>query len=281
MARYITRYPVKEMCRVLNISLSGYYKHRKRACMDTDESWYIIIRNIKQGQKVVYGYRKVCYEAVKRLGLKVNHKKIYRIMVKYGLLSKIRRKQSSNYCYSDEGFVNIYENKLNREFEVQKSNQVWLQDITEVVTKKEGRLYLSAILDAKGRYLVEYKYSTEQNVALVMMTLRAAIMQNYHNGLMLHSDRGYQYTGMTYKKFAADKKLTISMSNTATPKDNAPMESFFSSLKTECIYRLKPKTIAEAKEMIDCYAKFYNNERVILKYKATPAEIRQDSLRLA
>lgn len=86
----------------------------------------------------------------------------------------------------------------------------------------------------------------------------------------IHSDRGFQYTSMAYKKFMEKSVIRISMSRPANPKDNAPMESFFGVLKTECLYWRKPQKIAEAITLTEEFVKYYNNERVILKYGGTP-----------
>lgn len=255
------------MCRLTGVSPAGYYKSNRSVQEDTDIQWYHTIKAVKSGYKESYGYRKVCFELNGLPGIYVNHKKIYRIMVKYGLLSKIRRKKRSNYRSPEEGFVNIYENKLNRHFKQDEPNNVWLQDITELKLK-DGRLYVSAILDAYRSRLVSYRYSTNNNVDLVMSTLKAAM--ETERVKMLHSDRGFQYTSMPYRKLAEENKIALSMSAPGNPKDNAPMESFFSVLKTECIYRRKPKTIAEAIQLIHSFADYYNNERVILKYDGAP-----------
>jgi len=126
----------------LGVSESGYYKHKniekKEEC---DEELYKEIKEIKKGFKESYGYRKVSFEINRGREKKINHKKIYRVMVKYNLLSKIRRKKSSNYKSFGEKFINIYENKLNRKFDQKEQDKVWLTDITEYKCK-EGVIYI-------------------------------------------------------------------------------------------------------------------------------------------
>ena len=238
---------------------------------------YEEIKEIKKGFKESYGYRKVEYDINVDREEKINHKRIYRVMVKYSILSKIRRKKSSNYRDFEEKFINIYENKLNREFLQEEKNKVWLTDITEYKCK-EGKIYMSALIDCHRSKLVSYKYSTNSNVNLVLETVRGALKQKRkekkeeEKRTLLHSDRGFQYTGMAYRKTAQENEIELSMSETGIPQDNAPMESFFSSLKLECLYARKPKTLQETKDLIDEYANFYNNERVILKYGGRPVE---------
>lgn len=273
MKQLRNKYQVRRLCRALEVSESGYYKYLKEEgkCGKRDEELMGIIGEIKAGEKVSYGYRKVGFEIRRDYGKEVNHKRVYRVMVKYGQLSKIRRKHSSNYRSYNEGFVNIYENKLNRGFGQEESNKVLLTDITEYKCK-DGILYISAILDCYRSQIVAYKYSTNNNVDLVLETIRAAIKKRNRAGVLLHSDRGFQYTGMRYKKIAQENGIEISMSGARTPKDNAPMESFFGSLKTESLYIKKPKSIQEAKDLVDEYVEYYNTRRVILKYKGAPQE---------
>jgi len=237
---------------------------------------YEEIKKIKAGFKASYGYRKVEFEVNSGREKKINHKKIYRVMVKYNLLSKIRRKKSSNYRRFDEKFVNIYENKLNRKFRQDEKNKVWLTDVTEYKCK-EGVLYLSSLMDCYRGRLVSYKYSTNNNVNLALETVKGALkqrvpMERKEWKTLLHSDRAHQYTGFAYAKIAQENGIELSMSSAGQPKDNAPMESFFSSLKLECLYARKPQTLQATKDLIDEYAVFYNTQRVILKYKGSPVE---------
>ena len=103
------KYRIKDLCKAAGISESGYYKWENKAvAADKDESLYKKIKDIKRGWfKESYGYRKIRYELKEREGIEINHKKVYRIMVKYNLLSKIGRKKSSNYRMMGEGFINI------------------------------------------------------------------------------------------------------------------------------------------------------------------------------
>ena len=146
-------------------------------------------------------------------------------------------------------------------------NKVWMQDITEIKLK-DGKLYMAAVMDAHRSELVSLQYSMNNNVDLVMSAVRTAIKKRKCE--LIHSDRGFQYTSMPYKKLMEECGIRISMSRPANPKDNAPMESFFGVLKTECLYRIRPKTIAEAISLIETFVGYYNNERIILKYGGAP-----------
>ena len=123
--------------------------------------------------------------------------------------------------------------------------------------------------------IVAYKTGTEQNINLVLSTIRAAKRKEKVTAeLQLHSDQGFQYTSQAYFKLTQSYHITPSMSRRGNPYDNALGENFFSILKTECIYRAKIRTYEEARLLIGAYIQFYNNERIQLKTKLTPLEKR-------
>ena len=136
-------------------------------------------------------------------------------------------------------------------------------------------MYLSIIRDLYDNSIVASKTGTEQNVNIVLSTIRAAKKKEKVTGeLQLHSDQGFQYTSQAYFKLTQSYGITPSMSRRGNPYDNALAENFFSILKTECIHRVKLKTYEEARLLIDEYIHFYNNERIQLKTKLTPLEKR-------
>ena len=136
-------------------------------------------------------------------------------------------------------------------------------------------LYLSVIRDLYDNSIVAYKTGTEQNINLVLSTIRAAKRkENVTAELQLHSDQGFQYTSQAYFNLTQSYGITPSMSRRGNPYDNAMAENFFSILKTECIYRTKLRTYEEARLLIGQYIHFYNNERIQLKTKLTPMEFR-------
>ena len=191
-------------------------------------------------------------------------------MQKYNLLSVIRRKRYRNYGEH----IHRYPNLLNRDFKADKPNQKWVTDISYIKTG-QGTLYLSVIRDLYDNSIVAYKTGTEQNVNLVLSTIRAAKRKEKVTAeLQLHSDQGFQYTSNQYFKLTKSYNITPSMSRKGNPYDNAMAENFFSILKTECIYRTKLRTYEEARLLIGQYIYFYNNERIQLKTKLTPLEKR-------
>ena len=123
--------------------------------------------------------------------------------------------------------------------------------------------------------IVAYKTSTEQNINLVLSTIKEAKKkENVTAELQLHSDQGFQYTSHGYYSLTQSYGITPSMSRRGNPYDNALAENFFSILKTECIYRVKLQTYVEARLLIAEYIHFYNHQRIQLKTKLTPFEKR-------
>lgn len=161
-----------------------------------------------------------------------------------------------------------------RDFTATRPNEKWVTDISYIQTK-QGFLYLSMIKDLYDNSIVGYRYATQMPASLVIETVRAAVKNaKPSGGLILHSDNGFQYTSLAYYNVAKANGIKPSMSSIGCPYDNACAENFFSMLKTECIYRAKPQTFDEAKELVDEYIYFYNNERIQLKTGLTPMKVR-------
>ena len=268
--RHKDKYSVSEMCRFFKVSRSGYYDYVKR--MDIPAWDLPLAEKIRECQEQcgkTYGYRRV-HIWLERNGIYRNPKTILRVMQKYGLLSVIRRKKYRNYG----DYLHKYPNLLNRDFSAERPNQKWVTDISYIHTK-QGVLYLSVIRDLYDNSIVAYKTGTEQNVNLVLSTLKEAKKkEKVTTELQLHSDQGFQYTSQAYYRLTQSYGISPSMSRRGNPYDNALAENFFSILKTECIYRVKLQTYEEARLLIGEYIHFYNNERIQLKTKLTPLEKR-------
>ena len=195
-------------------------------------------------------------------------------MQKYGLPAEIRRKKYRN-CGE---YLHKYPSLLNRNFNAEKPNQKWVTDISYIHTK-QGLLYLSIIRDLFDNSIVAYKTGTEQNVNLVLSTIREAMKREKVTAeLQLHSDQGFQYTSQAYFRLTQSYDITPSMSRRGKPYDNAMAENFFSILKTECIYRTKLQTYEDDRILIDEYIHFCNHQRIQLKTKLTPPEKRCQSV---
>ena len=268
--RHKDKYSISEMCRFFEVSRSGYYDYVKR--MDVPARDLPLAEKIRECQEhshSTYGYRRV-HIWLERQGIHKNPKTVLRVMQKYNLLSEVRRKKYHNYTNG----IYKYPNHLARDFRADRPNEKWVTDISYIRTG-QGFLYLSVIRDLYDNSIVAYKTGTEQNINLVLSTIRAAKRKEKVTGsLHLHSDQGFQYTSQAYYSLTKSYHITPSMSSRGNPYDNAMAENFFSILKTECIYRAKIRTYEEARLLIGAYIHFYNHERIQLKTKLTPLEKR-------
>ena len=271
--RHRNEYPVSVMCKFFEVSRSGYYDFVKRIGQpEHDVELAGKIQECQDKTNKTYGYRRV-WKWLRDRNIKRNPKTVLRIMRKYGLLSEIRRRRK----WINLGRqVHKYKNHLNRQFHADRPNTKWVTDISYIHTK-EGVLYLSMIRDLYDNSIVAYKTASRQTVSLVLDTIRLAMKREKKRvaaELQLHSDQGFQYTSQAYFNLTQSYGITPSMSSKDNPYDNAMAENFFSILKTECIYRRRPKTFKEANELIDSYIHFYNHERIQLKTGVAPLTLR-------
>ena len=206
-----------------------------------------------------------------RPGIEVNLKAILRLMRKLNLLSVVRRRRP--YTRYQQA-VHKYPNLLNRRFDQPRPNQFWVMDITYIPIPG-GMLYMCAVLDLCGKVVLNWKIGSEMSSSLVTDTIREALQQEkVTDGLALHSDQGSQYTSKAYFDLTQAYHVSPSMSSPGCPYDNAAMENFFGTLKTECLYRARFSSRAEVEQLVAEYIHFYNFERISLKNGLTPLEIR-------
>lgn len=274
--RHQAEYAVSVMCRFFGVSRSGYYDFVQRAGRpEKDKELADIIAWQRKRCWGTYGYRRM-WLWLRSQNIHKNPKTVLRIMKKYDLLSEIRRRRKWVQMGQQ---VHQYKNLLNRQFQADKANTKWVTDISYIHTK-QGVLYLSMIRDLYDNSIVAYKTGTDQTVNLVLDTIHLAMKQVKKKAaeeLQLHSDQGAQYASQAYFELTQTYGITPSMSRRGNCYDNAMAENFFSILKTECIYRCKPATFAQANEMIDRYIHFYNHERIQLKTGVAPLTLRHST----
>lgn len=235
--RFAGKYPLGETCKVLGVSYSGYYKWRTRHQQPDRDAFLIqLIQSRYKASNSSAGYRQVTLQLRKHYGITVNHKTVYRIMKKMGILSVSRRRRSyTRYCDA----IHRYDNVFNRDFKAERPNQKWVTDVTYIHTE-QGVLYLSAIKDLYDGFIVGHRHGPEQSINLVSMTIKDALhKEKVASGLALHSDQGFQYTSHAYFRLTQECDITPSMSRRGNCLDNACMENFFGMLKTEWIQRRK------------------------------------------
>lgn len=266
------RYPIMVMCRFFKVSRSGYYDFVKRIDNPARDGYLAtLIAECQERCNKTYGCRRVQIWLQKKKHVTINFKTVLRIMNKYGLLSEIRRRRKYRKMGEE---LHRYENVLNRNFHADRPNSKWVTDISYIQTG-EGTLYLSIIRDLYDNSIIAFKIGNEQTVHLVLSTIKSAVeKEEITTELQLHSDQGLQYTSRGYFNLTREYGITPSMSRRGNCFDNAMAENFFGILKTECLYRNKPKTFSEARQCISEYVDFYNYERIQLKTKLTPYEKR-------
>ena len=247
------------MCAVLEISPKTYYKYRNKE--DPDYYDYLIIKEIFDDSKGTYGYRRIVEGLKIKYGVVINRKKVLRIMKKYNLIPEYYRKakKKNKNTRIEE---NVKSDMLKRDFDTKNPNKVWITDITYLIFKG-ARAYLSTILDLYGRKAIAYQISKSNDNKLVMDTLNQAIAkQKDVQGLIIHSDQGFQYTSYEYKAICESNGILISMSRKGTPIDASPIESFHSILKKETLHNNNITNLEQYLMLIEEWIKFYNTIRI-------------------
>ena len=256
-------FPVVPMCHVLGVSKSGYYAWRNRKPSVRkleDERLKVAIRAAHERGRGTYGPEKIQEELADVEKMEAGLNRIKRLRREM----KIRCKQVKKFKATTDSKHNhpVAPNLLNQDFEVPEPNQAWVADISYVATD-EGWLYLAGIKDLWNREVVGYVMSHRMTQALVGRALFQAVAKRKPpKGLIHHSDRGSQYCSKSYQKLMRQFKMQPSMSRKGNCYDNAPMESFFGTLKNELVhhrkYRTRQEAIAEIREYIEV---FYNRQR--------------------
>jgi len=264
---------VIEMCDFLKISRAAYYAWIKRISKPDDDYRIELIEQAYKASNRTYGYRRVQMWITQKCGVVINHKAVLRLMNKLGIHS-VARKRKFMKKKEDLGTFHQYPNLLNREFSAKLPNQKWVTDVTFVQTQ-QGWAFLSTIKDLYDGFIVAHHFARQNSFELVTKTIRLAKQKEVvTDGLVLHSDQGYQYSSHAYFILTKEYNITPSMSRRGNCWDNAPMENFFGHLKEEALRRVHDPSFEEAKQLIDDYIYFYNYERIQLKSRQTPFQLR-------
>ena len=263
------------MCQVLDVSGSGYYDWLDRPTSATQQRREVLgdeIREIHAAVKRRYGSPRIHAELVAR-GQRCCVNTVAKIMKELGIAAISHRKFRVCTTDSKHDFP-IAANQLQQEFTAVEPNRIWLADITYIPTA-EGWLYLAAVEDLYSRRVVGWSMSTSMESRLVVDALQMAVAARFPNeGLLAHSDRGSQYASDHYQSILSQHGIECSMSRAGNCYDNAPMESFFASLKKELVHQEQYPTIEAAKASLFEYIEvFYNRIRrhSALDYRS-PAE---------
>lgn len=256
-------FPVVRMHEVLGVSRSGYYVWRNRPVSVREmanRELYNKIEAVYNESHEIYGSPRV-YRELEKQGVACSENRVARLMRLRGLRAKQtkRYKTTTKRNKADP----VAPNLLKRDFEADRPNQKWLTDITYIPTQ-EGWLYLAAVLDLYGRRIVGWAMSGRMTSDLTRDALKMAIRQRQPGAdLIHHSDQGSQYTAGEYQQLLKNWGIQVSMNGVGTWYDNAPMESFFGSLKSEWVHHHVYRTRDEARSDIFYYIEaFYNRRRL-------------------
>ena len=256
-------FPVRVLCRLLGVSPSGYYAWLKRGGERTrrqDEVRLVAkMRAVHAETRGVYGSRRMTAELVAD-DEHVGRRRVRRLMRENGIEARRPRRfrVTTNSNHDDP----IAPNRLEQDFAVSAPNEVWAGDITYIWTA-EGWSYLAVIIDLYARRVVGWAIANNMRTELPLRALRRALeLRRPAAGLVFHSDRGSQYASRAYRQVLADHEVAQSMSRAGDCYDNSPVESFFASLKKECVMRQHFATRTEAYDAVAAYIDgFYNPRR--------------------
>ncbi len=268
------KHPLAWLLKIGEVSKAGYYKwcnSRSKRSIRMEED-VLLKEHILAIYKLhpYYGYKRM-RRALFREGIVVNHKRVRRLMRELGIKSVIRKKRP---FYGRRGSV-VFPNVLNREFFAENRSEKLVTDIT-YVRVGENFAYLSAVLDLYNNEIVAWQLSERNDLELVLNTLKQLEGVPFAKNALIHSDQGFQYTTRTYENHVKELKIQGSHSRKGNCHDNACIECFFSHLKTEKLYLVRPKTLEEAYQAVQEYIEFYNKERFQEKFKGlSPIEYRE------
>ena len=273
------KYSVNTLCKMLECSKSGYYDWIKLGRPENkafNESTNEIVVKMHEKNKT-WGIRQIRMQIKKIYGVIVTNFAVYRYM-RLNAIQSITRKKTHRYSKLPHHQI---PNLLQRNFTTFCSNCKWSIDISYIFAT-DGVKYLCAIKDMYDKSIIAYTISKTLDLPFVLNTVQQAVNLvpwEQRKNLILHSDQGFHFTNIVYQKLLADNNIIQSISAKGSSVDNVPIESFFSTLKSECIYLIKNLKVKDIDETIDKFIEYYNNERLQEKIKElTPFEFRELTL---
>lgn len=254
--------PVRVLCEALDVSKSAFYHWHSRTEATRaieDRRFTVEIRAVHRESRRTYGARRVHAELRAR-GIACGRHRIGRLMREAGLEARGPKRRTPKQS-SSTPLTPVADNVLDRAFEPDTPNRVWACDITYIPTD-EGWLYLAVVVDLFSRRIVGWAIRPSLGRELAVSALRSALRDRRPpSGLLHHSDQGSQYTSSEYRALLRSHEVTCSMSRRGNCHDNAPIESFFGSLKTECVRGERLQNHTQARTLIFDYLTFYNQRR--------------------
>lgn len=266
----LTNYPLKRMCDVLGVSrkcVRHFLRCKGKKVYNIEKEKKIVkILEVYHDSKGTYGAPKI-HMILKREGVNISRKTIQKYMRELNIRSItqqkfLSRKKAKKFTKNElKDLHNIV-----KDTEISDINQVWTQDITYIMTKKDGFVYLASVMDHYSKKVISYEVSKVMDTGLVLRVLKKAlkIRRIGNGGLIIHSDKGAQYRAKIYKKFLAENHLTPSYTRLLySCADNASQESFHSLLKKEFLFHKEIQDLDDAKLLVFEYIDtFYNTKRI-------------------
>lgn len=252
-----------------------YYQCKALAVVNRHAEVKSTIRAIFDRHQGRYGYRRIT-AALRQLGHALNHKVVQRLMQVMGLKSLVRPKRYRS--YRGEG-GQVAPNLLERRFQADRPQQKWVTDVTEFNVNGQ-KLYLSPVMDLHNREIIAYQTDRRPSFEMVSTMLAKAVAK-WESGtpLVLHSDQGWQYQMRAFRRQLDERGITQSMSRKGNCLDNAAMESFFATLKSELFYLKRFISLEQLEHELAQYIHYYNHERIMLKLKGlSPVQYRTQPL---
>ncbi|WP_371818305.1 IS3 family transposase [Pseudarthrobacter sp. C4D7] len=270
-------FPLPVLLQAAALARSTFFYHQARIQgADPQEAIKAAVREIFEKNHGRYGHRRVHTELVKQ-GWTVAKKTVLKLMRSLDLVCKVRRKKRYNSYQGGQG--RVAPNVLNREFEADAPNRKWVTDVTEF-SVGDRKLYLSPVMDLFDRQIISYSISPSPNLELTNSSLRQALacLEEGQQPLV-HSDQGFQYQHVSWRKLLQEASASQSMSRKGNCYDNAVMENFFGHLKEELFHHVRYLSTDALTAALHEYIHWYNTERISTKLKdLSPVQYRTQAL---
>ncbi|WP_442961555.1 IS3 family transposase [Pseudomonas sp. C5pp] len=262
VCKFRHKYPLPDLLQMVGLARSTfYYQIKCQQKPDRHASLKELVQRVYHEEKGLYGYRRIAL-AIRNQGTLVNKKVIERLMAELGLQSVVRPKKYRSY----RGIVGkVAMNLLERNFVAQRPNQKWVTDVTEFKVAQQ-KLYLSPVMDLYNGEIIAYETACRPTYGLVGNMLEKALDGlGEKPKLVIHSDQGWHYQQPQYRHKLAARGVKQSMSRKGNCLDNAAMESFFGTLKSEFFYLKRFESVEQLKAGLEEYIHYYNHDRIRLK----------------
>jgi len=273
---------VTDLCLLAEVSRSGYYAWLARTDSvslreERDYADYLLLKRVHDRHKGKIGYRGLYMEMLDLIGGQMNHKRILRIMRKFGIVTKIRRQNAYRKTAKTTYEHKTVLNHLNRRFDQQEPGKVFVTDITYLRIRSGQPVYLSCVKDIATHEIMAHHVSANLHMELFLHTtnkLAKRLQENIHPEAMIHSDQGFRYMHPAYQTRIREMGILQSMSRRGNCLDNTTMELLFGHLKDYVDYKLA-YDLDEVFAMVDAFIDYYNSERRQWKLqKMTPVQYR-------